>query len=211
MNQTTSGAAEMAQAGLDHAWRHFELHAGQRMTVFNFYTVASGLLAAGLAATIQGSAKLAWFGVILGLLVALTSLVFWKLDQRAGWLLKHAERAMVHAEANAVEAAARVFSDQDDAFDVDRRNRNALTRPWTFGESFRLLFLVMSAFGLTASVACGLRGVGALNWGEKEGNGTAKPGIVVIESAPPPALGLTGTASPPIGLTAHAATEGKKK
>ena len=208
MTSGTAGTGETARAGLDHAWRHFELHAGQRMTVFNFYTVTSGLLAAGLAATIQGPAKLAWFGVILGLLVALASLVFWKLDQRAAWLLKHAERAMVRAETQAVDTDARVFTDQDGAFDADRLARNRIARPWTFGQSFRLLFLTMTVFGLTASFLCGLRAVGVVSWGEGEGSGAAKPGMVVVESAPVPVT------SPSQGMgagPAAAPTEGAKR
>jgi hypothetical protein len=29
------------KAALDHVWHHFDLHAGQRMSLFNFYLVTS--------------------------------------------------------------------------------------------------------------------------------------------------------------------------
>jgi ABC-type amino acid transport system permease subunit len=63
--------AEQTPALLEHMWRYFELHANQRMTVFNFYLVLSGAIAAGLAATLQGSARLALVGIVLGALLAL--------------------------------------------------------------------------------------------------------------------------------------------
>jgi hypothetical protein len=37
------------QAAFDHAWRHFALHADQRISVFNLYVASSGLLLSGLA------------------------------------------------------------------------------------------------------------------------------------------------------------------
>ena len=44
MNGTDHGASMR-----EHSWRYFEVHAGQRITVFNYFLVASGAIAAGLA------------------------------------------------------------------------------------------------------------------------------------------------------------------
>jgi hypothetical protein len=50
---------------LTHAWRYFELHANQRMSVFNFFLALSGVVSAGLAALVQGSAHLIFLGILL--------------------------------------------------------------------------------------------------------------------------------------------------
>jgi hypothetical protein len=85
---------ELKESALEHAWRYFELHANQRMTVFNFFLVLAGLAAAGLAAAVQGSPRFAVLGIVWGLLLALVSFVFWKLDQRASFFIKLAEAAI---------------------------------------------------------------------------------------------------------------------
>ena len=95
---------------LEHTWRYFELHAKQRVSVFNFFVVMSGALAAGIAASLQGSAKLAAIGVVLGLLLPLISFVFWKLDQRVSFLIKHAENALAEIECTLPTERARLFS-----------------------------------------------------------------------------------------------------
>ena len=82
---------EFHEKEFDHAWRYFELHANQRMTVFNFFLVLVGLVAAGIATSRQGAQTLALLGVFLGLLLAFFSFIFWKLDQRVCFLMKQAE------------------------------------------------------------------------------------------------------------------------
>ena len=76
---------------LEHAWSYFQLHATQRITVFNYFVVFSGVLATGLATAVQANPRLAAVGIVLGLLLSLLSFLFWKLDQRASFLIKHAE------------------------------------------------------------------------------------------------------------------------
>ena len=44
---------------LAHAWAYFQLHAAQRITIFNYFVVLSGILATGLAAAIQAPPRLA--------------------------------------------------------------------------------------------------------------------------------------------------------
>jgi hypothetical protein len=43
----------------EYVWRYFELHAQQRMTVFNFYIAITGLLAAGIGFTLQQGGRFA--------------------------------------------------------------------------------------------------------------------------------------------------------
>ena len=39
---------------LEHAWKYFQLHAAQRIAVFNFFVAASGLQTAGLIYSLRG-------------------------------------------------------------------------------------------------------------------------------------------------------------
>lgn len=51
--------AELAlnSAAREHAWKYVEIHAGQRMSIFNFFLVLSGLVLAGIAGCLsQGRA-----------------------------------------------------------------------------------------------------------------------------------------------------------
>lgn len=133
---------------LDHAWRYFALHAEQRMTVFNFYVASAGLALTGLAWTLaDGSTK--WpLGAAAGFGAAALSFVFWRLDQRGGQLVKNSEDAMLALESGLLQAAA--------VTTAERRLPNnagwmAMSTPWTFGRSFRLLFAAVALAGIVGS------------------------------------------------------------
>lgn len=134
------------QAAFDHAWRHFALHADQRISVFNFYVASSGLLLTGLAYVLANAPKLWPMGVAAGLLIVGLSLVFWKLDQRSAQMIKVSEAVMELVEAGAFPPERRVLSL------VANLPVNAafysVRRPWTFGHSFRSLFLGVAALGM---------------------------------------------------------------
>lgn len=148
---------------LEHAWRYFELHANQRMAVFNFFMIMAAALAAGIAASLQGSAKLAAIGVVLGLLLTLASFVFWKLDQRVSFLIKHAEVALAEIEVTLPAERARLFSLEPASTKKAESNASFWSRHWSYGKSFRLIFVVMAVFGLCSAALSALKfsGVGA--------------------------------------------------
>lgn len=150
----------------DHAWRYFELHANQRLTIFNFFTAAAGLSVAGIAATLQASQRFAAAGIAIGLLLALLSLLFWKLDQRIAFLSKHAERIQTRTEAALFAPEFRIFTSEPEAFDAANRAKSGL-KIWTVGHSFRMLFLIAGIFGFVAAAVCGLRFAGVFDWNSK--------------------------------------------
>lgn len=51
MTNTALSAKDM----LEHAWRYFSLHAQQRLSLFNYFLLASGSVVAGPAACLQRS------------------------------------------------------------------------------------------------------------------------------------------------------------
>lgn len=138
-----------AENGLDHAWRYFALHAQQRISVFNFFVVLSGILAAGIGAGFQAGKTMAPVVTILGFLLTLFSIVFYRLDGRGSELVKLAEAALIAGENACMPAFARIVAEEG------KRGASAACSPkaWTFGQSFRMIFWVMGIAGVVASAS----------------------------------------------------------
>ena len=122
-----------AGAGLDHAWRYFALHAQQRMSVFNFFIVLSGIISTGIGAGLQAGKAMAPVVAILGTLLALFSFVFYRLDRRGSELVKLAEAALVAGEARFLPIYARIVTEENRG----RVSNAALPKTWTFSHSFQ--------------------------------------------------------------------------
>ena len=140
MSTAASNHIQPPDKAMDHAWRYFALHAQQRMSVFNFFVVLSGILATGIAASLQGGRPTP-VTAILGALLALFSFVFQRLDRRGAEFVKLAEDALVAGEAQCMPNYARVFATE---------YADTPAGAWTFGRSFRLIFAVMAVAGLAA-------------------------------------------------------------
>jgi hypothetical protein len=149
---------------LDHVWRYFQLHATQRMSVFNFFLVLSSLAVAGLAASLSRSGPPPLAGVVLGGFLALVSFVFWKLDQRTALLVKHAESALSELEASYLEEVARLFQREPARTHQFLGPGSAWRQQWTFGRSFRLLFFAVGLLGVSASLVSLARFLCWLDW-----------------------------------------------
>lgn len=78
----------------DYAWSYFQLHANQRISSFNFFVVIAALLTTGLAGTLKSDFEHHYVGVALALSLMVISFIFWKMDQRVRYLIKHAEEAL---------------------------------------------------------------------------------------------------------------------
>lgn len=137
-----------------HAWKYFEIHAGQRLSMFNFFTVFAGLISAGLGATLQGADTVAYFGIFLGMLLVLISFVFWKIDERAAVLVKHAEKTQEWIEIQLLPEQARLFVDEEQTRDG---SAGRLIPVWTFGRSLRVTFAGAALIGLLATGVSGWR------------------------------------------------------
>lgn len=143
------------EKALDHAWGYFALHANQRITVFNYFVVFAGVLTTGIAAAVQASREMASVGIALGLLLVLLSFVFWKLDQRTSFLIKHAEDVIRQLEP----ASASLLGTEGAKTQVAKRDE----RLWTYGRAFRTIFLVMALVGIAGTLLAGARATGLIN------------------------------------------------
>lgn len=148
----------------DYIWNYFSLHASQRIAVFNFFVVMSGALTVGIAGALQGSRKLALVGTLLGPLLSLLSFVFWKLDQRVSFLIKYAERALSTVEETVAIAPACIFMAEPRNTENSILNAKKWSMQWSYGRSFRLIFVVMGILGITTTVVSVLKFSGKISW-----------------------------------------------
>jgi hypothetical protein len=76
-----------------YAWGYFALHADQRMKLFNFFLILSGLILGAFPA-VRGMAAGAKVVALLPLLLVLTAFIFWRLEERTRRLVKNGEDAL---------------------------------------------------------------------------------------------------------------------
>ena len=138
-----------------HSWQYFELHANQRMSVFNFYLIFVGLLTGGLAKVFEKDFALPELGMVFGFLLFLVSVVFWRMDNRTSSLIKYAENALRQWESSIPDhdlsgfEGARIFSLEE----IETERKKA--KSWgllTYGQCLRAVFLVFSIVGVAALV-----------------------------------------------------------
>jgi hypothetical protein len=126
-------------------WNHFQVHAGQRMTIFNFYIVFSSLLSGAVLTALQAPSKHDFTLSILGLGLVVISFVFWRLDERNRLLIHCSEDALKALEADAWKSHSsarelRVFTNSDQL---------TQNKKWhlKYSTCFRIVFLTFSLFG----------------------------------------------------------------
>lgn len=136
---------EKTERLLEHSWRHFALHSQQRTTVFNFFTASAALTISGLFYVLATPTAPRAFGVVAGLGAAVLSLVFWKLDQRVTQIIKEGEHASIAIESELAEIY-RQFA-RVERLEVNR-SLSPFSGTWSYGRSFRLMFLVVALTGL---------------------------------------------------------------
>lgn len=141
MNDEFSRASE-------HIWKYFELHAQQRMTVFNFYIAITGLLAAGIGVTLQQGGKYVLFTSLMGVFVVFISFIFWKLDQRVSILIKNAEIALQDLECQFSNEKLRIITKDNSSNLLNLGIRSY----WTYGKCFRISFVIVGLMGVLLAI-----------------------------------------------------------
>jgi hypothetical protein len=145
MNDPSSGLSD--KDILEHAWKYFTIHASQRLLLFNIFMVSSAATVAGLAACLQQSPLFSALGVGLGGILVLNAFVFWKLDQRSAFLVKHAEDALVEIERGFQKPETRLVY-REPLRTAGREQGFWLTRLWTYGAVFRFVFCIVAVAGI---------------------------------------------------------------
>lgn len=136
------------ERSMEHAWKYFELHAQQRMTVFNFYLAISGLIAAGIGVSLQQGSRFLFLASLLGIFLSMVSFLFWQLDARISAMIKRAELALCYIEKSSLIQEVAIFSLDDNAV----RNKSFMSI-WTYGKCFRVSFFAVGFIGLMFAAA----------------------------------------------------------
>lgn len=132
---------------LDHAWRHFDFHAKQRLSLFNFCIIWAGLVIAAWSQAMTGTTPRPLVGATLGILLVISSIVFWRMDQRNAHLTKLAEGVLSEAE-NATFGATVLFNSSEVDTQLRKGLRFLTAAQWSHGQSLRVLFSLMAVAGL---------------------------------------------------------------
>lgn len=148
----------------NHAWRYFELHAKQRMAIFNFFLVLSGFIATGLVASVQVTGLTVLVGAFLGALLSLVSFIFWKLDQRVSFLIKNAENVLIELESALSEPSIGLFSNEVAQTTNATSSGSLWSRHWTYGSCFRTMFRTMGGVGFLGSCWSVAKFAGWIPW-----------------------------------------------
>ena len=136
------------------------MQASQRLTTFNFYIALSSLLSGGMAASFNTNIKIPYLGLLLGSMLILFSLIFWKLDNRNRDLIRSAEETLKYFERQApiedddgMPHIAKRFLREE--FDTNVKMATNSWRFWrnyyTYTFSFQIVFLTFAIFGILGS------------------------------------------------------------
>jgi Flp pilus assembly protein TadB len=131
-------------------WNHFQVHAGQRMTIFNFYVVFSSLLTGAILTSLQASTPHYFTLAVLGFGLIVLAYVFWRLDERNRLLIHCAEDALKCLEAESWTSHVRAESLR--VFTKSEKETSGKKWHLKYSSCFRILFVVFAVFGLTVSI-----------------------------------------------------------
>lgn len=154
--------SKSTEIAFKYAWDWFSYHATQRLNAFHFFLIITGFVIVGYSKSIELGQKGAWFGFLLGLFGALTSIAFWFLDIRNEELVNCGRQALDELE----EQVGRKIRKSDEDRTYLERSLDPLSRliPKCLLEPtlkhrfwFRLIMLA-TAVGFVVAAIYALRG-----------------------------------------------------
>jgi hypothetical protein len=163
---------------LAYALKYFEIHAAQRMSVFNFFIVLSTIILTGLATCVFGEGIYAPIGIPLGLLLSALALTFWKLDQRTSFLVKRAEKALTQLESDHFPAFGKIIGNEPAEFQKLNEGLSLIRKRWTYSTSLGLVFIVVGTMGLAGTALAAAKATQVADWLDKS-TGESEPNINV--------------------------------
>lgn len=137
---------------IEYVFRYFELHASQRMSTFNFFVVLSGLLISALVKTFENDFNYPQIGYGISLALIIVSLIFWKLDQRVRFLIKHSESELRKLEED--EKYPSLFKDEEIKTNSKEagKYKGFFRFHLKYSECFGKIYLLFSVFGVVGII-----------------------------------------------------------
>lgn len=145
-----------------YAWDYFALHADQRMKMFNFFLIYSGIILAAFPALLRlapANDLVAFFPLLL----PVASFLFWRLDRRTRDLIHNAEAALKFVEREIDPKVGEelppmsLFTRDEYALQQARMKWRFMVIPITYRESFRLAHLLFAAIGVALTIVTLIR------------------------------------------------------
>ena len=139
-----------------YAWGYFALHADQRMKLFNFFLILSGLILGAFPA-VRGMAAGAKAVALLPALLVLTAFIFWRLEERTRRLVKNGEDALrfldeqwsLEALPDKTPHYLRLFARDDYLMEVVKKRWWAKRLlPISYADNFRIAYLMIGGVGV---------------------------------------------------------------
>ena len=132
-----------SEQAVEHAWKYFELHSNQRITMFNYYLFIMAGLGTAIGVILQTSKNFAYVGIFLSILSIVVSIIFWKLDQRTSFLIKQSESVFKKLERNSAIDIG-IFCNEEANLEKDKLFFNKII---TYGFIFRTIFFITGMIG----------------------------------------------------------------
>lgn len=140
----------------DYAWSYFELHAKQRMSTFNFYIVISALMTTGLISSLTSEKISLLLSIILGICLMVVSFIFWKLDQRVRFLIKHAEKTLQKLEKDPENDSSDFYTNLFSDEEIMTSSTLSTWKIWnlhlTYSKCFNVLYILFGVLGLIGAL-----------------------------------------------------------
>ena len=147
---------------VEHAWKYFELHSNQRITLFNYFLFIMAGLGAAVGIVLQASNKFSYVGVFISIFIIIVSIVFWKLDQRTSFLIKQSEQVFKKLERNS-SIDIGIFCNEDANLERANKDKIFTSKIVTYGFLFRSTFLIIGLVGVTGIIIFSLKIIGYIS------------------------------------------------
>jgi|SRR5918996_420099 hypothetical protein len=139
-----------------YAWGYFALHADQRMKLFNFFLILSGLILGAFPA-VRAMAAGGKAVAFLPMLLVLTAFIFWRLEERTRRLVKNGENALRFLDEqwsleelpDKTPHHLRLFARDDYLMGrIKKRWWAKRLVPISYADSFRIAYLMIGGVGV---------------------------------------------------------------
>ena len=145
----------------EYAWNYFQVHADQRLKMFNFFILMSTLVIGGFfSLSKNGSMKFSKWCALIPFCLTFFSFVFWKLEERTRMLVKNGERALKYIDnttdlpdSNGMPHPLRLF-DFDDAVSNVAPRYPLISAHFSYSRSFRWVFCFFGLLGILGTIIC---------------------------------------------------------
>lgn len=144
---------------LELIWKYFECHANQRLTHINFFTFFSSALLVAQYTVLGTNNSLLFAPIVIGIVQIIVSFVFYKIDERTMFLIKHAEKAMVSIESTysfsddkEYVQSLKIFTNEIEETNKAKKEKNNLLRQISHRKSYRILLISFAVMGILGSI-----------------------------------------------------------